>query len=93
MKINLETTIQQNKDILTSTIDGEKVMMSIRFGEYYGLGMTGSFIWDHIEQPIKIIDLVKLITDKFAVEKEKCFNDISPFLNDLLEKELIIATK
>lgn len=93
MKINLETTIQQNKDILTSTIDGEKVMMSIRFGEYYGLGMTGSFIWDHIEKPIKVSELINLITEKYAVEGEKCFDDIAPFLNDLLEKELIIATK
>jgi len=93
MKINLETIIQQNKDILTSNIDGEKVMMSIRFGEYYGLGKIGSFIWDHIEEPIKISDLVNLITKKYEVDEEKCFNDIVPFLTDLLKKELINATK
>ena len=93
MKITSDTIIQRNNEILTSDLDGEKVMMSIKFGEYYGLGKTGSFIWDNIEKPIKICDLIDLITETFNIEKEQCYNDISPFISDLIEKELIIATK
>lgn len=93
MKLTESTTIQRNHEILTSDLDGEKVMMSIRFGEYYGLGKTGSFIWDQLENPIKIKDLIDAITIKYDVDKEKCEEDIIPFLNDLLDKELIIATK
>jgi hypothetical protein len=92
MKLTKETTIQRNPEILTSDLDGEKVMMSIQFGEYYGLGKTGSFIWDQLENPIKMKDLVDLITSKYDVEKEKCFQDIVPFIIDLIEKELLIAT-
>ena len=92
MEITFDTIIQRNNEILTSDLDGEKVMMSIQFGEYYGLGKTGSFIWDHIEKPIKIKELVELITSTYNVEKDKCLTDITPFLNDLLEKQLIIAT-
>jgi len=93
MKLTLETTIQRNNEILTSDLDGEKVMMSIQIGEYFGLGKTGSFIWDQIEKPIKIEALIELITEKYHVNKEDCFRDIVPFLSDLLEKELVIATK
>jgi hypothetical protein len=93
MKLTESTTIQRNHEILTSDLDGEKVMMSIRFGEYYGLGKTGSFIWDQLENPVKIKDLIDAITKKYEVDKEKCEEDIIPFLNDLLDKELIIATK
>lgn len=92
MKLNPESTIQRNNDILTSDLDGEKVMMSIRFGEYYGLGQTGSFIWDQLEKPVKIKDLVDLIVSKYNVTKEKCLKDTMPFLNDLVEKELVIVT-
>ena len=93
MNFTLDTLIQRNNEILTSDLDGEKVMMSIQLGEYYGLGKTGSFIWDHIEEPIKIKDLIELIISKYNVEKEKCLKDITPFLNDLFDKQLIIATK
>ncbi|HSH52564.1 MAG TPA: PqqD family peptide modification chaperone, partial [Bacteroidales bacterium] len=65
MKLTKETIIQRNPDILASDIDGEKVMMSIQQGEYYGLGKTGSFIWDILEQPIAISDLADLITEKY----------------------------
>jgi hypothetical protein len=92
MKITLNTSIQRNPDILASDLDGEKVMMSIQKGEYYGLGKTGTFIWDHIEKPIPIKDLIALITEKYHVSEENCQKDILPFLTDLLEKELIIAT-
>jgi len=92
MKITIDTTIHRNNEILTSNIDDEKVMMSIQYGEYFGLGKTGSFIWDHIENPIMVSELLELIIQKYDIEKEKCLNEIIPFLNDLLEKELIIAT-
>jgi len=92
MKLTENTILQRNNEILTSDLDGEKVMMSIQYGEYYGLGKTGSFIWDELENPISIQHLVEKITQQYAVEKEKCLADIMPFLNDLLEKELIIAT-
>jgi len=92
MKLTKQTIIQRNNDILASDIDGEKVMMSIQQGEYYGLGKTGSFIWDHIEQPISIKKLVELITEKYEVNKEQCLQDILPFLNDLAEKKLIVCS-
>ena len=79
MKLTEQTIIRRNNDILASDIDGEKVMMSIQQGEYYGLGKTGSFIWDHIEQPISIKKLVELITEKYEVNKEQCLQDILPF--------------
>ena len=92
MKITLNTIIQRNNEILTSDVDGEKVMMSIQQGEYYGLGKTGTFIWDHIESPIKVRELIQLIVQAYNLDEEQCFHDIIPFLNNLVEKDLISAT-
>ncbi|MFC2104093.1 lasso peptide biosynthesis PqqD family chaperone [Bacteroidota bacterium] len=91
-EITLDTVIQQNREILASNLDGEKVMMSIQHGEYYGLGKAGTFIWDQIEKPVKIADLIYRITEKYNIDKEQCFKDISSFIKDLIEKELIIVT-
>lgn len=92
MKITERTTVQQNKEILASSIDGEVVMMSIKKSGYFGLGKPGSFIWENLAQPITIGELADKVTGKFEVSKEKCLKDMMPFLNDLIEKELIIAT-
>ncbi len=92
VKLTENTFIKRNDNILASDLDGEKVMMSIQKGEYYGLGKTGTFIWDHIENSISINDLITLIIDKYNVTREQCLEDIVPFLTNLIEKELIIAT-
>jgi len=91
-EITLNTILQRNNEMLTSDLDGEKVMMSIEHGEYYGLGKTGTFIWDNIENPIKINELIELITSKYNIDKDQCLKDIIPFITDLIEKELVIAT-
>lgn len=88
-----DSTIQRNTEILAGDIDGEKVMMSIENSEYYGLGKTGSFIWDNIENPIKVGELVDKITRRYNVSREECIRDTMPFLTDLLVKELILVTK
>ncbi len=92
IEITLDTIIQRKIDILTSDLDGEKVMMSIEKGEYYGLGKTGTFIWDNIENPISILALIEMITKNYSIDKNKCFSDIAPFIIDLIEKELIVVT-
>ncbi|MCK5028333.1 MAG: lasso peptide biosynthesis PqqD family chaperone [Bacteroidales bacterium] len=92
IEITLDTIIQRKNDVLTSDLDGEKVMMSIEKGEYYGLGKTGTFIWDNIKNPIKIVTLIEMITANYNIDKNKCFKDIAPFIMDLIEKELIVVT-
>lgn len=92
IKITLDTIIQRKTDVLTSDLDGEKVMMSIEKGEYYGLGKTGTFIWNNIENPIKIATLIEMITENYNIDENKCFEDIAPFIMDLIEKELIVVT-
>lgn len=92
-KITKTTIIQRNNDIFTSNLDGEKVMLSIKRGEYYGLTKTGSFIWDNIEKPVKIADLIDILTTKYHVNKDQCLIDIIPFIIDLIEKDLILKKK
>jgi hypothetical protein len=89
--IDLNTTIKRNPELVSSDIDGEKVMMSIESGEYFGLDPVGSRIWELIENPIKIEKLVEVLLDEFEVIKEQCELDTLDFLNQLQEKNLLIT--
>ncbi len=87
--LNKDSTVYRNPEMLSSNMDGEKVMMSIENGEYYGLNQIGSRIWELIETPKTIDDLVGKLTDEFDVSPEICENDVMVFLRELLEKNLI----
>jgi len=89
--LRTESKIYRNPEMLSSDMDGEKVMMSIENGEYYGLNPIGSRIWELIEQPKTIDKLISILTDEFDVTPEICENDVLAFLKELLEKNLIIT--
>jgi len=90
--ISLNSTIKRNPELVSSNVDGEKVMMSIESGEYFGLDSVGSRIWELIENPIQVEKLIELLLDEFDVEKEQCEADTVDFLDQLFEKRLIIIS-
>jgi hypothetical protein len=75
--------------MVTSNLDGEIVMMSVENGEYYGLDEIGTRIWQLMEHPIVIENLINCLTNEFEVEREECEEDTLEFLEDLFSRNLI----
>lgn len=90
--IDLQTQVVKNKDILTSEIDGEIVMLSIENSEYYGLDPVGSRIWKIIDEPISAEDIIGRMILEYDVLREQCESDVIGFLNDMFEKRVISIT-
>ena len=89
--LKLDSVVQRNPKLIANQMDGEVVMMSIDNGEYYGLDEIGSRIWELIELPVSISCLVDSLTNEFEVEKAECENDTIEFLDDLLQKGLLLV--
>ena len=70
-------------------MDGETVMMDIENGKYYSLGKTGSVIWDLLEQPRSLNSICEVLSSRFAVSPETCEADVSAFLKQMLDQNLI----
>ena len=90
-KISKESMIKQTDDIVASEIDGETVMMSIENGQYYGLDLIGSHIWELIKTPIKVSDLINTLLEKYDVDGDTCQRDVLAFLNDLNQDNILVV--
>lgn len=91
-KISKESIIKQVDDIVSSEIDRETVMMNIENGQYYGMDLIGSHIWELIKTPIKVSDLIDTLLDKYDVDGDTCQRDLLAFLNDLnLDNILVVG--
>ena len=90
-ELTRESVISQVEEIVASDIDGETVMMSIESGKYYGLDDIGSRIWEFIEKPIKVSDLIDTLLERFDVDRETCEKDVLKFLNELNEDKILIV--
>lgn len=93
MKGNRETQIQaafrRNPDLIGAAIDDELVMMSVEHGQYYGLGGVGPRVWELIEQPQTMAQLVDQILEEFEVEREVCEKDLTEFIAQMEQLGLV----
>ena len=87
--IDLQTTVSQGDDQVSADIDGEVVMMSIEQGSYYGLDDVGSRIWELIEEPRAVGDIVDRLLNEYEVDHDTCLHDVLVFLDKLAEQNLV----
>lgn len=91
-KILFNQIVVQGKDNIVSDMGGEKVMLSINNGKYYNLGEIGGDIWDLIQQPIKVKDLITKLIAIYDVEQLECEEQVIAFLTGLKNEGLIEIT-
>jgi len=91
--LNLQSIIKRNPGLVSSEIDSERIMMNIETGEYFGLDSVGSRIWELIENPVRLNNLIEILIDEFDVTQEQCETDTLEFIKQLLDKELVIITE
>ncbi|MBE6945549.1 MAG: lasso peptide biosynthesis PqqD family chaperone [Ruminococcaceae bacterium] len=84
-----KTLLQRKVEIMTADMKGDTVMMDVETGKYYNLGDVGGRIWDLMENPITLSDMADRLTEEYDVTRERCLSEILPFLQSLLERNLI----
>lgn len=84
-----KTLLQRKVEIMTADMKGDTVMMDVETGKYYNLGEVGGRIWDLMETPITLGDMADRLTGEYDVTRERCLSEIQPFLQSLLERNLI----
>ncbi|GAB6455616.1 hypothetical protein bcgnr5390_58550 [Bacillus luti] len=89
--ILLNQCVEQVKGNVVSDMDGEKVMLSIKNGKYYNLGRLGGVIWELIEKPIPVTQLVTTLMSEYEVEQLQCEGQVISFLEMLLEEGLVVV--
>ena len=84
------TVLSRRMGLMTADMNGSAVMMDIMSGKYYNLGEVGGRIWELLEEPVTVAELVCKLTAEYDVSAEKCRADIEPFLNALLDRGLLV---
>lgn len=88
-KIKINCKIVKRKSLDTVDMDGEVVMMNLDKGKYYGLNSVGSHIWELIDQPISVEDVITTLLSEYEIDRVSCEETVLQFLNGLYEEELI----
>ena len=88
-KLDLDCIVQRDPDVVAAEADQDLVMVSIANGFYYGVADVAREIWEAIEHPQKISDLVNDLTATYKVDRSVCIEETLSFLENLRSEQLL----
>jgi hypothetical protein len=88
-KILINSTVVVADDVVSCDLDGEAAILNLKDGVYYGLDPIGAKIWNLIQKPIILNDVVKIIGDEYDVDINRCKDDIFELVEELLNNGLV----
>ncbi len=88
-KLNLDCIVQREPDVIAAEADQDLVMVRIANGFYYGVADVAREIWEAIEHPKKISDLINDLTATHNVDRSVCEKETLSFLEDLRSERLL----
>jgi hypothetical protein len=87
--LTLNAIIQRNSEVIAAEVDQDLIMVSVVTGHYYGVSDVAREIWDTIEQPKRISDLVNDLTASYNIDPASCEEQTLSFLEALLNEGLL----
>jgi hypothetical protein len=87
--IDSGSAVVATDDCVTTTIDGEIVLLNNETGRYQGLSGVGPDIWERIQEPTEPADIVSALVGKYNIDRDRAANDVKRFLETLAAEQLI----
>jgi len=84
-----QTRVAASSRQVACEVGGEMGILHLDDGLYYSLNEVGACIWQLVQEPRYVDELVEAITAKFDVERDQCLADIQALVVDLAEHQLV----
>lgn len=89
IELTLDSTVQIANEVVSCDLVDEAAILNMKDGVYYGLNPVGACIWNLIQKPMKVSDILDTLLDEYDVERDVCQADLMELLEQLLDKELV----
>jgi hypothetical protein len=84
-----EICVRRSPEALHRTIDGKAVILHAKTGVYFSLNRMGSRIWALLETESTPASLCSELLKDFEVEPDVLIRDVSSFLGELEDADLL----
>src|SRR6185437_977662 len=87
--LSLQSVIQREPGTIAAEAGEDVVMVSIENGRYYGVSQVARAIWEAIERPISVSDLINDLITNYSVNRSTCEKETFAFLEQLAAERLL----
>src|SRR5437764_564213 len=86
--LSLDSVVVASKDQVSCDLEGEAAILNLKTGAYYGLNPIGARIWQLIQTPKRVPEIVDTLVPAYEVDPKRCQSDIVALLQDLISDGL-----
>ncbi len=84
------TMLRAADDVLRRSAGVETVLLDLDSEEFYGLDGVGARVFDLLEQPSRLDDVIDTVLAEYDVDRKTLATDVTALVAELLEKKLLV---
>ena len=82
-------TVSASSHQVSATLGSDSVILELQAGTYFSVNDVGTAIWNYLQQPRHVTDVIAHIVNKYEVSADQAEPEILNFLQNLLNKGLV----
>mgnify|MGYP000047144887 CR=1 FL=1 len=90
IEITKETRLRPSTDTIAEEIDGELVILDLEADLYFSLNPVGESVWKAVKNGAELDGIVDHVLAEFEVERERAEKDVIAFLEDAVDRGLLV---
>lgn len=77
------------QDLVSADLEKEAVILNLKDGVYYGLDPVGARIWNLLQEPKSVNEILDILLKEYEVEPQTLNKDLMELLQEMASKGLI----
>jgi len=86
----MDNKFERNIEIEAVNIGNEIGMLDINTGHYYVLDDISTVIWELLEMPLTLNEIVTKLVEKFDISYEECMADVKVLFDEFVDNNIIM---
>jgi hypothetical protein len=87
--LSLHSIVSASPEQVSCPLGDEAAILNLKNTVYYGLNPVGARIWNLLQQPRTVGDLLTALLDEYEVEAGRCESDLLELLGRMRSEGLI----
>lgn len=89
MMLSADSIVMATPRQVGATLDEGAILLHLESGLYFGMENVAARIWKLLENPIRVGEIERVLSEEYEVEPGKCREEVDRLLRELVERDLV----
>jgi hypothetical protein len=88
-QVKISSVVVAKSEPLAAPLAEGTVILQVDTDRYYNLNEVSTYVWEMVQQPVTVVEIIDRITSTYDVDSERCEADVVALLHNMARAQLI----